>query len=100
MNKKREKNETREDKRKTIQRVMKTVQCLTCKSPRTQEIGLAYSGRRSLGHISDCGRKPENPRVQPKGQKWGESFNLGARKQICLGGIWPDCSSIRFSRQI
>lgn len=68
MDKKREETEKREDKRKTIQHLMKTVQCLTCKSLRTQEAASADSGCRSSGHISDCGAKPENPRVQPKGQ--------------------------------
>lgn len=81
VNKKREKNEKREDKRKTIQQLMKTVQCLTCKSLRTQEIGLAYSGCRSSGRISDYGTKPENPRVQPKGQNWGEKCKM--KNVIC-----------------
>lgn len=64
MNKKREKNEEREDKRKTIQQSVKTARCLTCKSLRTQETGLAYSGCRSLGHISDCGDETrESPRA-------------------------------------
>lgn len=63
MNKKREKNEKREDKSKTIGQLML---CLTCKALRTQEIGLAYFGCQSSGHISGCGRKPESPWWLPR----------------------------------
>lgn len=75
MNNDREKNETREDERKTIRQLMMTVQCLTCKAPRTQEIGLAYFG--ALGISATVGgnqRAPERsdgrlPRSTLRGNK-------------------------------
>lgn len=77
MNKDREKNETREDKRKTIRRLMTTVQCLTCKAPRTQEIGLAYFG--AVGISVTVGG---NQRAPERSDGWLPRSRLGREKLI------------------
>lgn len=89
MNKDREKNEKRENKRKTIRQLMMTVQCLTCKAPRAQEIGLAYFG--ALGISVTVGGNRRAPERRdgwlPRSILRRKKIYQGVKRQICLWGI-------------
>lgn len=79
MNKDREENETREDKRKTIRQLVTSVQCLTCKAPRTQEIGLAYFG--ALGISATVGG---NQRAPERSAGWLPRSTLRRKASISV----------------